>query len=123
EVWKGDDILSNHYGTSVYHAGHLYGFDGRQEEKARLRCVELKTGKVRWTQDGHNCGSMILADGHLIVVNEDGGLCLVEATPEGHGGKGGARVRTKPCRAQVALADGRLVARDAAKLYCWSLKR
>src|SRR5207245_173641 len=31
EVWKGDDVMSNHYGTCVYHDGCLYGFDGRQE--------------------------------------------------------------------------------------------
>src|SRR5262249_11630025 len=46
EVWKGDDSLSCHFGTPVYHKGFLYGFDGRQEEGARLRCVEWKTGKV-----------------------------------------------------------------------------
>jgi outer membrane protein assembly factor BamB len=65
EVWKSDEVLSNHYDTSVQHSGFLYGCDGRQEEGARLRCVELKTGKVRWTKKGFGCGSMILADGHL----------------------------------------------------------
>src|SRR5204863_387834 len=61
EVWRSDEVMSNHYGTCVYHDGHLYGFDGRQEYGARLRCVEWKTGKVRWTQAGFGCGSMILA--------------------------------------------------------------
>ena len=32
KIWSGDDILSNHYATSVYHDGYLYGFDGRQEQ-------------------------------------------------------------------------------------------
>src|SRR5438445_5359015 len=39
EVWKHDESMSNHYNTCVYHAGHLYGIDGRQEQGARLRCV------------------------------------------------------------------------------------
>jgi len=26
-LWSGDDILSNHYSTSVHHDGFLYGFD------------------------------------------------------------------------------------------------
>ena len=39
EVWKSDEVLSNHYGTSIHLQGYLYGFDGRQEEGARLRCV------------------------------------------------------------------------------------
>jgi hypothetical protein len=28
-----------------------------------------------------------------------------------------------PCRAPIALADGRLYARDGAKLVCWNLKK
>src|SRR5262249_9584513 len=42
ELWSGDDILSNHYTTSVHYDGYLYGFDGRQEAGPRLRCVELR---------------------------------------------------------------------------------
>src|SRR5436190_766709 len=30
-VWASDDVLSNHYATSVYAGGVLYGFHGRQE--------------------------------------------------------------------------------------------
>jgi len=30
------------YATAFNHDGYLYGFDGRQESGARLRCVELK---------------------------------------------------------------------------------
>src|SRR5439155_16818376 len=72
EIWKSDDVLSNHYATSVYADGFLYGFDGRQEERARFRCVEWKTGKVRWTQEAFGCGSMILAEARLIVLTEAG---------------------------------------------------
>src|SRR5207248_1061682 len=32
DVWHNDESLSNHYNTSVYHDGHLYGFYGRQEQ-------------------------------------------------------------------------------------------
>ena len=31
EVWSGDEQMSNHYTTCVYHDGFLYGFHGRQE--------------------------------------------------------------------------------------------
>ena len=29
-LWTSDDVMSNHYATSVYHDGYLYGFHGRQ---------------------------------------------------------------------------------------------
>src|SRR5205807_8662794 len=63
EVWSGDEQMSNHYGTCVVHKGHLYGFHGRQEEGATLRCVDLKTGKASWSKENFGCGSMVLADG------------------------------------------------------------
>jgi outer membrane protein assembly factor BamB len=123
EVWKSDDVLSNHYGTSIHGAGYLYGFDGRQEERARLRCVELKTGQIAWTREDFGCGSLMWADGHLIVLSEDGDLVLLEATPTAYREKARAAVLGKPCRAQIALANGRLYARDSNRLICLNLKQ
>jgi outer membrane protein assembly factor BamB len=123
ELWKSDEVMSNHYNTCIQSKGYLYGFDGRQEEGARLRCIELKTGKVRWTDTHRGCGSMILAEGNLIILNEHGQLVLVEATPDSYKEKARAQALTGPCRSPIALADGLLYARDAKKLVCWSLKK
>jgi outer membrane protein assembly factor BamB len=123
EVWKGDNILSNHYETSIYHDGHLYGFDGRQESGARLRCVELLTGKVRWTNEDFGCGSMVLADGKLLILSEKGDLVLVVSTPKAYRERARAKVLAGPCRAPVALAGGRLYLRDDKRLLCLDLKK
>jgi len=123
DVWKSDEVLSCHFATPVYHAGVLYGFDGRQEEGTRLRAVDWKTGKVLWNKDGINCGSLIAVDGHLLVMSEDGELRLVEATPTAYREKAKAALLNRPCRAQIALADGRLFARDNKRLGCWKLTR
>ena len=123
EVWAGDEIMSNHYNTCVYHDGYLYGFDGRQEVGPRLRCVELKTGKAQWTKERFGCGSMILVQGHIIILTEQGELISVEANPKAYREKARSRVfEGVPCRAQIALAEGRLFARDQRKLACWTLK-
>ncbi len=123
EVWKSDEVLSNHYNTSVHHNGFLYGLDGRQEEGARLRCVELKTGKVRWNKERFGCASLVLAEGRLLLLAENGDLVLVEASPESYRELARATVLTKGCRAQIALADGRLYGRDTQKLVCWNVKK
>jgi hypothetical protein len=65
---------------------------------------------------------MVVADGNLINLSEDGDLVLIEATPEAYREKARASVLTKPCRSQIALANGRLYARDSQKLVCWNLK-
>ncbi len=123
EVWSNDKSMSCHYGTPIYQDGYLYGFDGRQEEGARLRCVEMKSGAVKWTQEGFGCGSMILADGKLIILTEDGDLVLAKATPEKYEELARTSVLdARPLRAPIALADGKLYGRDGRKLVCWNLK-
>ena len=123
ELWKGDDVLSNHYTTSICHQNFLYGFDGRQEQRPRLRCVAAASGLVQWTKEGFGCGSMLLAEGKLIVLTEDGDLVSIEATPEAYREICRARVLSAPCRAALALSDGRLYGRDDHKLVCWNLKK
>ena len=124
EVWKGDDVLSCHYGTPVYQDGYLYGFDGRQEDGARLRCVEMKSGKVKWTSEGFGCGSMIVAGGKLIILTENGDLMLAKVNAEKYEELARATVlANRPVRAPIALADGKLYGRDGRKLVCWDLKK
>jgi outer membrane protein assembly factor BamB len=120
-LWANDESLSTHYSTSVEHKGFLYGFHGRQEQGTEFRCVDWKTGKVRWSKKGFGCGSIILADGKLIVFSEDGDLVLVEPTPAAYREKARAKVLDGPVRAQPALANGLLYARDNKKLVCWKL--
>ncbi len=121
EVWSNDESLSAHYTTPVRQGDFLYGCDGRQEQGARLRCVEWKTGKVRWTKEGFGCASLLLADGNIFALTEDGDLVLVEATPDGYKEKARAAELTGPCRAPLALADGRLYGRDDRKVVCWNV--
>jgi outer membrane protein assembly factor BamB len=126
EVWSDETIMASQYNTSVWHDGHIYGFDGRVDARIRatFRCFELKTKKVKWDQPEFGNGSMILADGRLIVLTEKGDLHLVEATPKAF--RETAKVRlldAGPCRAQIALANGRLYARDQKKLVCVDLKK
>jgi outer membrane protein assembly factor BamB len=126
EVWSNDDSLSCHFNTPVYLEGQLYGFHGRQDlpdEGGQLRCIEARTGKVQWTAQDRGVGSLILADGRLIVLREAGELLLVEPDPQKYREKSRAAVLGQPCRAHPALADGRLYARDGSKLVCWKLKK
>jgi outer membrane protein assembly factor BamB len=122
EIWKGEE-LSNHYDTSVYHDGYLYGVDGRQESRARLRCLDWKTGKVQWSKEEFGCASILSVDGSLILLTEDGDLVAAEATPAAYKERSRAAVLNGPCRAPLALANGYLYGRDGGQLVCWNLKK
>lgn len=123
EVWSGDDILSNHYATSVHHKGFLYGFDGRQEQTPRLRCVELATGKVRWTEDNFGAGTLLVAGDKLLILTETGEVIIAPATPDAFQPSARARVLTSECRAHPALSNGLLYARDNDTMVCVDLRR
>ena len=118
-VWESLS-MQNHFSTSVLYQGFLYGFSG-----TRLRCVDFKTGEVRWDKIGLGIGSVIVADGNLIVLGEQGQLVLAKATPAAY---------TEINRTQVfaeetltwtvpVLAGGRLFVRHQNGLVALDLKR
>ncbi|HKQ38511.1 MAG TPA: PQQ-binding-like beta-propeller repeat protein [Verrucomicrobiae bacterium] len=123
KLWSGDDILSNHYATSVHHDGFLYGFDGRQEQGCNLRCAELKTGKVRWSLDRFGAGTVTLAANELLVLTEKGELIAAPANPAEFKPVVRAQILPYGVRAYPAIADGLFYARSNEKLVCLDLRK
>ena len=127
KVWESDEALSNHYATSVYHGGFLFGIHGRTDPgfqpPASLRCIELKTGKLVWEQPAFGAATLIVAGGQLLILTERGELIRAPASASGY--KPNARVQILPnqVRAHPALADGLFYARSKDKLACVNLKR
>lgn len=115
EIWRSNKVL-NSYSTPILHRGYLYGF-----QNTFLSCVELATGEERWRQRGFSYGSLIYADGHLIVLGEKGKLALVEATPQAYREKASAILLGSRCYTPPALARGRLYLRDETTILCLDL--
>jgi hypothetical protein len=109
-VWKSL-AMQNHFSTSVLYQGHLYGFS-----TDRLRCVEFKTGKVKWDKSDLGKGSLLIADGHLIVLGEHGTLVLAEATPAGYVEKARWQALDGICWSVPVLAHGKLYVRNEKRL-------
>jgi outer membrane protein assembly factor BamB len=122
KIWASDDALTNHYATSVYKDGFLYGYHGRQEEGQSLRCIEFKTGKVRWNVDGFGAGTITLAGDKLLIVRERGELMLAAADPSAFRQLSAAKVLPLTVRAYPAIANGRIYIRDEKTLLCLNLK-
>jgi outer membrane protein assembly factor BamB len=78
EVWR-NIRMKNQFTSSVLHDGFLYGLD-----EAILACVNAETGDLMWKGGRYGYGQVMLADGHIIVLTEDGSLALVRATPDSH---------------------------------------
>jgi outer membrane protein assembly factor BamB len=124
DLWASDEVLSNHYATSVHHEGYLYGFHGRQEFGPSLRAVELKTGTVKWSQDQFRAGSITLVNDRLLILRENGELILAPATPQGFKPLARASVlQGSVARPYPAIADGILYARNENTLVAVDLRR
>jgi outer membrane protein assembly factor BamB len=122
-VWANDDSLSAHYATPVYKDGYLYGFHGRQEQGASFRCIELKTGAVKWSRDHVGAGTVMLAGDDLLILHERGELIRAAASPDAFKLKSRAKILEPEVRAYAALAGGYYYARDTQKLVCIDLRK
>src|SRR5262245_23285620 len=123
EVCTSDDALSNHYATSVYRDGLLFGFHGRQEFGQSFHAVDFRTGKVRWSQDRFGAGSVTLIGDRLLIVRENGELILAAASPDAFRPLARAQILPAVVRAFPALADGLLYVRNEKTLVCLDLRR
>jgi outer membrane protein assembly factor BamB len=123
DLWTSDEALSNHYATSVYRDGVLYGFHGRQEFGQSFRAVEFGTGRVLWRQDRFLAGSVMLAGDRLLIMREGGELVLAEASPAQFTPIARAQILPGVVRAFPALANGLLFVRNEKTLVCVDLKR
>lgn len=73
------NTLGAHWATPVLHEGFLYGSHG-MGGSSDLRCVNFKTGEVRWTKRIRHAVPLYL-DGHLLIGSERGDLRVIAADP------------------------------------------
>ncbi len=116
EVWSSRR-MKNHFNSSVLVDGHLYGFDN-----GILKCIRADNGEERWAQRGFSKGSLLYADGHLIVLGEKGQLATVEATPDGYREKARFSPFNSKTWTMPTLADGVLYVRNEKELVAYDWK-
>lgn len=108
--------MRNHFSTCVLYGEHLYGFD-----ESFLVCMELRSGRVLWKKRGFGKGSLLVADGKLVVLGEGGNLALAEASPDRYRELASCTVLGDKCWSMPALARGRLYVRDEDQIVCLDL--
>ena len=76
-LWHNKRLLRTKFTSAVIHEGHAYGLsDGI------LECGDLASGKRVWKGGRYQHGQLMLVDGLLLILSEEGYLALVEATPD-----------------------------------------
>lgn len=111
EVWRNQRNMLTHWSTPTPMGEYVFGFSGRHENEATLKCMKVSTGEIAWESNGwegstdhliadssstvknsktgkteawpyYGRGSSIYADGNLIVFGERGTLALVKPSLE-----------------------------------------
>ena len=134
-VWKDRGLRRNksmalHWNTAVHHDGYLYACSGQHPNGAELHCVELKTGKIAWSQRVDERASLLWVNDYFIYLGEYGRLMLLKCTPEklevisevsSLRDENGKPLVKYPAWASPVLADGYLYIRGKDRIVCFDL--
>ena len=112
------------------HNGFLFGQFGIQQfdsPTAQLKCIDMRTGQVKWSTNGFGRGGTLLVDDHLLVLSERGDLIL--AQPNTNAYTELARFLAIPnyfgdtnkCWNTPAVAEGRVYIRSTSFGACYDL--
>ncbi len=124
-LWQNE--MKNAYTTPIILQGNLYTFSGCSDMKSKFHCLDLETGKEKWSED-FKYGSFIVADNKFIILDEVGTLFVINANPEKYEevskcnifkAAKGMRAWTMP-----VLCNGKLYCRNSlGKLLCIQLQK
>lgn len=124
EVWRspGNRDTASHWMTPVVHNGYLYGCYGHGEYgKAALKCIDIRTGEVKWAQSGFGHGATIMVGGKLLAISDAGRLVLVEPTPTAYRELAAANTIDGKVWASLAYSDGQVLMRSTTTGACLEL--
>jgi outer membrane protein assembly factor BamB len=131
EALYDTNTVCNNLSPGVLLGQYYYVFSGEAKKDTQLRCLHLPTGQLKWSTKEPAFGSIISADGALIVLTEKGELLLFgqnhsdpgkqstsgpmpEAEPVAR-----AKVLSGTCWTPPSLANGLLYVRNAkGELRC-----
>lgn len=123
-LWKNPDF-NPHVGGMVLLGNYIYGSTHDSNSKGRWICLDWSTGKTAWITEWNNKGSVIAADGMLIIYDEKfGNVALVKPDPEKLNIVSSFKIvkGDGPHWAHPVVEKGRLFVRHGDYLAVYSLK-
>jgi outer membrane protein assembly factor BamB len=115
--------LACHWNTPIHVGGFVYGSSGRHSNEGDIRCVELKSGDVKWRHKAKARCSLTLVEGHFIGLSEYGDLSLIKPNPDKYEQLAKYEVPelVYPCWAAPVVSNGLLYVRGKGKLLALEL--
>jgi outer membrane protein assembly factor BamB len=122
---RRSQAMRSHWSTPVLIDGYLYGCSGRNNPDSSFRCVEFKTGEVKWSDDRRIRTSVTRAGDRLIVWDERGRMQIVDPNPEALKVIAEFDFRddlARPCWAAPILVGNQMLIRGDRKVLCLAIE-
>jgi outer membrane protein assembly factor BamB len=124
--------LRAHWATPIVIDGNLYGCSGRNAPDSDFRCIDFRSGEVKWIDPRRIRSSVTRVGDHLLVLEERGRLQVVEPSPQELKvvaewdlavPDGDRPAISYPCWAAPIVVDDRLILRGTSQVLCLKLAR
>jgi outer membrane protein assembly factor BamB len=111
--------LANHWSTPVVKDGYLYGmFQFKEYGNGPVKCVDIKTGTVKWEQPGFGPGQVILVGDRVLALADNGDLVTFDAKPDAYHEISRAKVLDGKCWTTPVVSNGMIFARSTKEAVC-----
>ena len=75
--------IASHHSDPYILDGYLYSYSGQSfQNRGAFKCIELKSGELKWSSNEMGWGTCLYIDGHLLCCDIKGNLYLMKPEPE-----------------------------------------
>lgn len=120
ELWVAEKS-GRSIGNLVRSGDYLYGSSDTGMGPAFFTGINVKDGKVLWTERGFSKSSVLAPDGKLLILDEDGNLALAVPSPEKLEVKSKVKLLRKPVWTPPTLVGQKLYLRDSEVIMALDL--
>lgn len=125
DTWKVTPLWDNKnlrckFTSPVLFEDHIYGMD-----EGILVCLDAKTGERRWKRGRYYHGQMMLTNGVIVILTEDGRCVFVEPTPQEQRELGSFQALSSDHKTwnPPVLVRGKLYVRNHHDMACYDLTK
>jgi len=115
-VWESQVFMTKFQSCHLLD-GKLYGSDQRA-----MVCADFFTGLEHWRKPRIKNGTMVIADGNVLLLTESGQLQIGKASPEDFVPTTSAQLLDDRCWSAPVLNEGRLYVRNLDRVKCFNLR-
>ncbi|ANM29473.1 hypothetical protein ABI59_07575 [Acidobacteria bacterium Mor1] len=106
EMWRNRNLRSS-YAVPVVHEGSVFGLS-----RNILVCLDAASGEVRWKSREPGARGLILVDGHLLILDRNGAVVVVEAAGDAYRERARQAVFERYGHVAPSFANGRIYVRN-----------